>query len=71
MESEMYEGKWSCMHNNQQGSQLKKKKIHNFEENDYDMLLNLRMEGRKGDVSQLCFVFIDQQYLHNDIVMEK
>jgi hypothetical protein len=23
MESEMYEGKWSCMHNNQQGSQLK------------------------------------------------
>ena len=44
----MYEGKWSCMHKKQQGSQLMTIFFLNFKENASDMLLDLRMEGRKG-----------------------
>jgi hypothetical protein len=47
MESEMYEGSWSCMHNNRIRF-ITDNDFKNFKENASDMLLNLRMDGRKG-----------------------
>jgi hypothetical protein len=46
MESEMCEVNWSDMHKNQYDSE--QKILITFKEDTFDMLLNLRIEGRKG-----------------------
>jgi hypothetical protein len=100
MESEMYEGKWSCMHNNQQGLQLitlfkisrriimicswisgwrEERDSRNKEENKTNYTTTILKEKSyslsvsKGRYCNNCvsLILIDQQYLQNDIIMEK